>query len=137
MVAYLSQTPNTYHVIHGYIRNHLAVMRSTKYRLSSTVFPQDTYPDFPSRGGFLMPRASVPVLATASERIPAYFGFLVLAAGLWYRHDDRFRVYGVQDEQCLYAEAFVVHGVSPGRVEEVWRGLYKERQCNMTAPLPS
>ncbi|XP_026515585.1 acetylgalactosaminyl-O-glycosyl-glycoprotein beta-1,3-N-acetylglucosaminyltransferase-like [Terrapene carolina triunguis] len=143
IVAYLSQTPNASHVIHGYIRNHSAVMRSTKYRVSSTLFPQDTYPDFPSGGGFLMPRASVPALVTTSEHIPVfplddvYFGFLVLAAGLRYRHDNRFRVYGVRDELCLYAEAFVVHGVSLGRVEVVRRGLYKERRCNVTGPLPS
>nr|XP_005314752.2 acetylgalactosaminyl-O-glycosyl-glycoprotein beta-1,3-N-acetylglucosaminyltransferase-like [Chrysemys picta bellii] len=143
MVAYLGQMPNAPHIIHGYIRIHSAVMRSTKYRVSSTLFPQDTYPDFPSGGGFIMPRASVPALAKASERIPVfplddvYFGFLVLAAGLRYRHDDRFRVYGVQDELCLYAEAFMVHGVSLDKVEEVWRGLYEERRCNVTRPLPS
>ncbi|XP_039355835.1 UDP-GlcNAc:betaGal beta-1,3-N-acetylglucosaminyltransferase 9-like [Mauremys reevesii] len=143
LVAYVRQTPDAAHVIHGYIRNHSAVMRTTKYRVSSALFPQDTYPDFPSGGGFLMPRASVPALAAASERIPVfplddvYLGFLALAAGLGYRHDARFRVYGVKDELCLYGEAFVVHGVSLGRAEEVWRGLYTERRCNGMGPLHS
>nr|XP_042709787.1 N-acetyllactosaminide beta-1,3-N-acetylglucosaminyltransferase 4-like isoform X1 [Chrysemys picta bellii]XP_042709788.1 N-acetyllactosaminide beta-1,3-N-acetylglucosaminyltransferase 4-like isoform X1 [Chrysemys picta bellii] len=143
MVAYLSQTPNASHVIHGNIQRHAAVMRGGKYRVSSTLFPQDKYPFFPSGGGFIMPRASIPALAAASERIPVfplddvYFGFLVLAAGLRYRHDERFQVFGMKDEQCLYAEAMLVHGVSLDRVEEVWRGLYEEQQCNGMGPLPS
>ncbi|XP_030404068.1 N-acetyllactosaminide beta-1,3-N-acetylglucosaminyltransferase 4-like [Gopherus evgoodei] len=143
LVAYLDQTPNASHVIHGNIQRHAAVMRTTKYRISSTLFPQAKYPDFPSGGGFLMPRASIPALAAASERIPVfplddvYFGFLALAAGLRYRHDARFRVFGMKDELCLYGEAFVVHGVSLDRVEEVWRGLYKEQRCNVTGSLPS
>uniref|UniRef100_A0A8C5EZ20 Hexosyltransferase n=1 Tax=Gopherus evgoodei TaxID=1825980 RepID=A0A8C5EZ20_9SAUR len=126
LVAYLRQTPNASNVIHGNIQRHAAVMRTTKYRISSTLFPQDTYPDFPSGGGFLMPSASVPALATAPVRIPifplddVYFGFLALAAGLRYRHDAQFRVYGMKDELCLYGGgACVVHGVSLGRVEEV------------------
>ncbi|XP_030404067.1 N-acetyllactosaminide beta-1,3-N-acetylglucosaminyltransferase 4-like [Gopherus evgoodei] len=144
LVAYLRQTPNASNVIHGNIQRHAAVMRTTKYRISSTLFPQDTYPDFPSGGGFLMPSASVPALATAPVRIPifplddVYFGFLALAAGLRYRHDAQFRVYGMKDELCLYGGgACVVHGVSLGRVEEVWRRLYEERRCNRTGPFPS
>ncbi|XP_026514170.1 acetylgalactosaminyl-O-glycosyl-glycoprotein beta-1,3-N-acetylglucosaminyltransferase-like [Terrapene carolina triunguis] len=121
LVTYLGQTPNASHVIHGNIQRHAVVFRGGKYRVSSALFPQDMYPDFPSGGGFLMPRASVPVLAAASERIPVfplddvYFGFLVLAAGLRYRHDERFQVFGMKDELCLYMEAVVVHGVSLDR----------------------
>ncbi|XP_044857318.1 acetylgalactosaminyl-O-glycosyl-glycoprotein beta-1,3-N-acetylglucosaminyltransferase-like [Mauremys mutica] len=143
LVSYLRQTPNAAHVIHGNIQRFAVVFRGGKYRVSSALFPQDTYPDFPAGGGFLLPRASVPGLAAASERIPVfplddvYLGFLVLAAGLRYRHDARFRVYGMKDELCLYGEAFVVHGVSLDRVEEVWRGLYTERRCNGMGPLPS
>ncbi|XP_065425127.1 acetylgalactosaminyl-O-glycosyl-glycoprotein beta-1,3-N-acetylglucosaminyltransferase-like [Chrysemys picta bellii] len=165
MVAYLGQTPNAPHVIHGNIQRHSVVMRGGKYRVSPALFPQDKYPFFPSGGGFIMPRASVPALTAASKRIPVfplddvYFGFLVLAAGLRNRHDERFWVFGMKDklclyaeamkdelclyaeamkdELCLYAEAMVVHGVSLGRVEEVWRGLYEEQQCNGMGPLPS
>ncbi|XP_065273438.1 acetylgalactosaminyl-O-glycosyl-glycoprotein beta-1,3-N-acetylglucosaminyltransferase-like [Emys orbicularis] len=143
LVAYLGQTPNAPHIIYGNIQRHSVVMRGGKYRVSSTLFPQDTYPDFPSGGGFIMPRASVPALAAASEHIPifplddVYFGFLVLAAGLRYRHDERFQVFGMKDELCLYGEAMLVHGVSLDRVEEVWKGLYEERRCNVTGSLPS
>ncbi|CAM2110611.1 unnamed protein product [Caretta caretta] len=118
LVTYVGQTPNASQVIHGQI------------------------PLLPLRGGFLMPRASILALAAATERIPVfplddvYFGFLVLAAGLRYRHDDRFRVFGMKDELCLYAEALMVHGLSLDRVEEVWRGLYEEQRCNGTGPLP-
>ncbi|CAM5179141.1 unnamed protein product [Eretmochelys imbricata] len=143
LVTYVGQTPNASQVIHGNIQRHSVVMRAGKYRVSSTLFPQGKYPFFPSGGGFLMPRASIPALAAATERIPVfplddvYFGFLVLAAGLRYRHDDRFRVFGTKDELCLYAEALMVHGLSLDRVEEVWRGLYEEQRCNGTGPLPS
>ncbi|XP_075763052.1 acetylgalactosaminyl-O-glycosyl-glycoprotein beta-1,3-N-acetylglucosaminyltransferase-like [Pelodiscus sinensis] len=143
LVTYLHQTSNASSLIHGYMRYHSAVMRSTKYAISSVLFPQDIYPHFPSGGGFLMPRASIAALTMASERIPVfplddvYFGFLVLAAGLQFRHDEQFKVYGVRDELCLYREALVVHGVSLDRVEEVWRGLYVEHRCNVTGPVPS
>ncbi|XP_048689839.2 N-acetyllactosaminide beta-1,3-N-acetylglucosaminyltransferase 4 [Caretta caretta] len=143
LVTYVGQTPNASQVIHGNIQRHSVVMRAGKYRVSSTLFPQGKYPFFPSGGGFLMPRASILALAAATERIPVfplddvYFGFLVLAARLRYRHDDRFRVFGTKDELCLYAEALMVHGLSLDRVEEVWRGLYEEQRCNGTGPLPS
>ncbi|CAM4689865.1 unnamed protein product [Lepidochelys olivacea] len=143
LVTYVGQTPNASQVIHGNIQRHSVVMRAGKYHVSSTLFPQGKYPFFPSGGGFLMPRASIPALAAATERIPVfplddvYFGFLVLAAGLRYRHDDRFRVFGTKDELCLYAEALMVHGLSLDRVEEVWRGLYEEQRCNGMGPLPS
>ncbi|XP_039355832.1 UDP-GlcNAc:betaGal beta-1,3-N-acetylglucosaminyltransferase 9-like [Mauremys reevesii] len=143
MVAFLRQMPSASDLLHGNVQRHARVMRGGKYRMATALFPQDTYPHFPSGGGFLMPRASVPALAAASERIPVfplddvYLGFLALAAGLGYRHDPRFRVFGMKDELCLYGEAFVVHGVSLGRVEEVWRGLYTERRCNGMGPLPS
>lgn len=90
-----------------------------------------------------MPRGSIPALAMASERIPVfplddvYFGFLALAAGLQFQYDERFQVFGMKVELCLYREAMVVHGMSLDRVEVVWRGLYVEHRCNMSWPVLS
>uniref|UniRef100_K7GHA5 Hexosyltransferase n=1 Tax=Pelodiscus sinensis TaxID=13735 RepID=K7GHA5_PELSI len=141
LVTYLHQTSNASPLIHGNIQRHSVVMRGGKYGISSVLFPQKKYPHFPSGGGFLMPRGSIPALATASERIPVfplddvYFGFLALAAGLQFQHDERFQVFGMKVELCLYREAMVVHGMSLDRVEVVWRGLYVEHRCNMSWPV--
>ncbi|XP_044273076.1 acetylgalactosaminyl-O-glycosyl-glycoprotein beta-1,3-N-acetylglucosaminyltransferase-like [Varanus komodoensis] len=130
LTEYLNQTPNASSFIHGNIQHHSAVMRHGKYAVSHAVYPMGQYPDFASGGGFIMPQPALAPLYNASLWLPVfplddvYLGFLTLAAGLAHRHDERFRVWGLRrDELQAYREALTVHGVSPERMEQVWKEL--------------
>ncbi|XP_015283372.1 PREDICTED: N-acetyllactosaminide beta-1,3-N-acetylglucosaminyltransferase 3-like [Gekko japonicus] len=130
LAGYLRHLPNASLFIHGNIQRHSAVMRRGKYGVSRTLYPLDHYPHFASGGGFVLPGSSLPALYQASLQLPVfplddvYLGFLVLAAGLPFSHDERFRVWGApKDEPEVFRESFTVHGVTPERMEEVWKGL--------------
>ncbi|XP_060112462.1 N-acetyllactosaminide beta-1,3-N-acetylglucosaminyltransferase 2-like [Heteronotia binoei] len=135
LTGYLRHLPNASLFIHGNIQRHAAVMRRGKYSVSRTLYPLEHYPHFASGGGFVLPGSLVPALYQASLRLPVfplddvYLGFLVLAAGLSFSHEKRFRVWGApKDELQVYRESFTVHGIPPKRMEEVWKGLWSPRQ---------
>ncbi|XP_073418616.1 N-acetyllactosaminide beta-1,3-N-acetylglucosaminyltransferase 2-like [Dendrobates tinctorius] len=121
-------------LVHGYHQHRPPVMRKTKYRITESLYPSQTYPGFVSGGGFIFSGASVPRLYEASSKIPVfplddvYFGFLALAANLTYRHDDRFQVRGLKYNVCLYKEMLVVHGISPDRLLQIWKDV-NEKNC--------
>ncbi|KAL8177008.1 UNVERIFIED_CONTAM: hypothetical protein K2H54_040793 [Gekko kuhli] len=130
LAGYLQHSPDASLFIHGHIRRHAAVIRQGKYAVSHTLYPLDHYPDFASGGGFVLPGSMLPALYQASLQLPVfplddvYLGFLVLAAGLPFSHDERFRVWGApKEEQGVFRESFTVHGITPERMEEVWEGL--------------
>ncbi|XP_048372932.1 acetylgalactosaminyl-O-glycosyl-glycoprotein beta-1,3-N-acetylglucosaminyltransferase-like [Sphaerodactylus townsendi] len=131
LVGYLQRRPNASHFLHGNIQNHSKVMRYGKYSVSRALYPLDRYPCFASGGGFILPGPLVPALYQASLWLPVfplddvYLGFLVLAAGLSFTHDERFRVWGApKDTREVYQESFMVHGLTPERMEEVWTELW-------------
>ncbi|KAM4677829.1 UDP-GlcNAc:betaGal beta-1,3-N-acetylglucosaminyltransferase 7-like [Discoglossus pictus] len=119
--------------LHGFVQRHSAVMRSTKYRVSESLYPLHKYPTFLSGGGFLFPGASVKVLYEASQRMPVfplddvYFGFLALAANLTFRHDHRFHVNRIKYDACKYQQALVVHGIETEKLVEVWNSVKNEK----------
>ncbi|XP_041441655.1 beta-1,3-galactosyltransferase 5 [Xenopus laevis] len=126
-----SSSPNT---LHGHLQRHSAVMRSTKYAISKTLYSFHKYPSFLSGGGFIFPGTSVKYLHEAAQKIPVfplddvYFGFLALAANLTYRHDRRFYVSGLAFNACKYQEALVVHGIEPERLIQIWTEVQRA-QC--------
>ncbi|XP_056410523.1 acetylgalactosaminyl-O-glycosyl-glycoprotein beta-1,3-N-acetylglucosaminyltransferase-like isoform X2 [Hyla sarda] len=126
LVQYIKTFATDPRVLHGYLRPHSEVMRHTKYAVSEYIFPGNIYPTFLSGGGFLYSGPAAELLYTVSQKMPVfplddvYFGFLVLAADLSFRHDKRFYVYGLKFEPCQYQKALVVHGVSPEELVERW-----------------
>ncbi|KAM9312406.1 uncharacterized protein PAF06_010350 [Gastrophryne carolinensis] len=136
VVRYISER-GTANTVHGYHQHRPLVMRKTKYQISKTLYPQERYPGFVSGGGFLFPGAAVKSLYEASQLLPVfplddvYFGLLVLATNMTYRHDARFHVYGLKYEVCLYKHSLVVHGIDPKRMVEIWREV-RRADCNGT-----
>ncbi|XP_053321045.1 beta-1,3-galactosyltransferase 5-like [Spea bombifrons] len=136
VVQYITEHGSSPLTLHGNLWRHPSVMRSTKYRISKTLYPFHRYPSFLSGGGFLFPGASVKILYEASKTIPVfplddvYFGFLALAGNLTYRHDARFHVYGLRYDACKYRQALVVHGIGPERLVTVWNGV-QEARCKI------
>uniref|UniRef100_A0A1B8XXV0 Hexosyltransferase n=1 Tax=Xenopus tropicalis TaxID=8364 RepID=A0A1B8XXV0_XENTR len=134
IVRYIKEHGSSPLTLHGRLRPHSDVMRSTKYAISEALYPYDTYPSFLSGGGFLFPGASVKRLHEVAQKIPVfplddvYFGFLALAANLTYRHDGHFYVWGLAFNACKYREALVVHGIGPERLVTVWAEVQKA-QC--------
>ncbi|XP_073479205.1 beta-1,3-galactosyltransferase 5-like [Aquarana catesbeiana] len=140
IVQYIKEhgTPNT---IHGAHQHRPQVMRSSKYSITRTLYPQEHYPGFVAGGGFLFPGASVKSLYTASQILPVfplddvYFGFLALAANLTYRHDGRFYMYGLKYDACKYKQALVVHGIDSENIVPIWREVQNSKcQKNQSAP---
>ncbi|XP_054850532.1 N-acetyllactosaminide beta-1,3-N-acetylglucosaminyltransferase 4-like [Eublepharis macularius] len=135
LAGYLRHTPNASHFIHGNIQHHSSVMRHGKYSISRTLYPLDRYPHFASGGGFVLPGSFIRPLYQASLWLPVfplddvYLGCLVLAAGLSFAHDGRFRVWGPpKDKLEVYQESLTVHGITPERMEVVWKGLWSHRR---------
>ncbi|KAM5171489.1 beta-1,3-galactosyltransferase 5-like [Mantella aurantiaca] len=132
-------TPNT---IHGFHQYRPSVLRSTKYGITKTLYPQDYYPGFVSGGGFLYPGASVKSLYAASQLLPVfplddvYFGFLALAAKLTYRHDKHFYVYGLAFDVCKYKQALVVHNVNMKDMVRLWQEV-QDGKCWKNQSVPS
>ncbi|XP_008121746.1 N-acetyllactosaminide beta-1,3-N-acetylglucosaminyltransferase 2 isoform X2 [Anolis carolinensis] len=132
LTEYLHQTPNVSKFIHGNVHYRSAVQRWGKYAVSRAFYPMLVYPNFASGGGFIMPQPIIPKLYNASLWVPVfpmedvYVGFLALAAGLRYRHDKHFRVWGPpRDELDVYQDSVVVHGISMERIEEVWKQIQR------------
>ncbi|XP_075703453.1 beta-1,3-galactosyltransferase 5-like [Rhinoderma darwinii] len=136
LVHYIKTFASNPQVLHGCLQTHSFVMRSDKYRVSKFIFPGNIYPKFLSGGGFLFSGPSAKLLYAVSQKIPVfplddvYFGFLALAANLSFRHDDRFRVFGLEFEPCLYYRALVVHGVSEEQLVERWSKVQTSK-CQM------
>ncbi|XP_068128118.1 beta-1,3-galactosyltransferase 5-like [Hyperolius riggenbachi] len=125
LVRYIKERGTPY-VMHGAVQHHSVVMRSTKYQISTALFPYPKYPNFLSGGGYLFPGPSVRHLHRASQTLPVfplddvYFGFLVLAANLSLRDEKRFYVWGLDFNACLYQQALVVHRVELEKLLKVW-----------------
>ncbi|XP_029435619.1 UDP-GlcNAc:betaGal beta-1,3-N-acetylglucosaminyltransferase 7-like [Rhinatrema bivittatum] len=134
LVRYVMETANASHDLHGNLQRDALAFRGGKYKITETLYPFRTYPDFLSGGGFIMPRESIPALYLASKQLPVfpfddvYLGFLGLAANITYHHDDRFYVFGLIGSFCQYKNALVVHGIPPERLIEIW-GHVQESQC--------
>ncbi|XP_029435618.1 N-acetyllactosaminide beta-1,3-N-acetylglucosaminyltransferase 2-like [Rhinatrema bivittatum] len=128
VVRYVSDFVNSSTTVHGHLMVHSDVMREGKYQISKTLYPLKKYPTFLSGGGFIIPGDSIPALHNASTLLPVfplddvYFGFLMLAANLTYRHDARFCVSRSKQENCLFLETLVVHGLSPATLLSIWKG---------------
>ncbi|XP_030042272.1 UDP-GlcNAc:betaGal beta-1,3-N-acetylglucosaminyltransferase 7-like [Microcaecilia unicolor] len=128
VVRYVSDFVNSSTTVHGHLMVHSEVMREGKYKVSETLYPLKKYPTFLSGGGFIIPGDSIPALYHASIVLPVfplddvYFGFLLLAANLTYRHDARFCVSKSSKENCKFLETLVVHGMSPYTLLHIWRG---------------
>ncbi|XP_075061043.1 beta-1,3-galactosyltransferase 5-like [Mixophyes fleayi] len=118
-------------IVHGFHFHRPTVLRNTKYRIARSLYPMEKYPGFVSGGGFIFPGPSVKALSDASKLIPVfplddvYFGFLVLAVNLTYRHDNRFHVRGLQYDECKYKNALVVHGIQSQRLVHIWKVVQK------------
>ncbi|KAM4727467.1 beta-1,3-galactosyltransferase 5-like [Rhinophrynus dorsalis] len=131
VVQYVKEHGSSLRTLHGYLRPHSGVMRTTKYGISEDLIPYNIYPHFLSGGGFIYPGPSVKILFEVSQRIPVfplddvYFGFLALAGNLTYRHDDRFQVYGLKFDACKYRQSLVVHGLGPEELVQVWKEVQK------------
>ncbi|XP_053320066.1 acetylgalactosaminyl-O-glycosyl-glycoprotein beta-1,3-N-acetylglucosaminyltransferase-like [Spea bombifrons] len=138
IVRYIEEHGSSASVLHGALQRHSTVMRSSKYQVSYNLFQSHKYPFFLSGGGFLFPGPAAKRLYEVSLKMPVfplddvYMGFLVLAANLTFRHDERFHVFGLAYNACLYQRAFVVHGVSPERLLEIWSEV-QGSQCNNSA----
>ncbi|XP_042331184.1 UDP-GlcNAc:betaGal beta-1,3-N-acetylglucosaminyltransferase 9-like isoform X2 [Sceloporus undulatus] len=135
LTEYLNRTPNASEFIHGNIQYHSTVVRTGKYAVSPAFYPMNRYPHFASGGGFIMPRTSISKLYKTSLCFPVfplddvYLGFLALAAGVQYQHNNRFRVWGPpKDEFEVYRNSVVVHGLSMERIEQVWKEIQKPVQ---------
>ncbi|XP_041443335.1 acetylgalactosaminyl-O-glycosyl-glycoprotein beta-1,3-N-acetylglucosaminyltransferase isoform X2 [Xenopus laevis] len=134
VVRYVKEHGSSPLTLHGNLCANYEVFRFTKYAISKTLYPNDKYPSFLSGGGFLFPGTSVKYLHEAAQKIPVfplddvYFGFLVLAANLTYRHDSRFYVLGLTFNACKYQEALVVHGIEPERLIQIWTEVQRA-QC--------
>ncbi|XP_041434557.1 beta-1,3-galactosyltransferase 5-like [Xenopus laevis] len=134
IVHYIKEHGSSPNTLHGNLQCHSAVMRSSKYAISKTVYPLHKYPNFLSGGGFLFPGTSVKYLHEAAQKIPVfplddvYFGFLALAANLTYRHDRRFYVWGLAFNASKYQEALVVHGIGPELLIKIWTKV-QSAQC--------
>ncbi|XP_072255358.1 beta-1,3-galactosyltransferase 5-like isoform X2 [Pyxicephalus adspersus] len=134
LVRYIKEH-GTLHSLHGAVQRHAVVLRSSKYEVSKTLFPNYKYPYFLSGGGFLFPRASVPLLYEASLKIPVfplddvYLGFLALAANLTMHDDQRFYVWGLNFDACRYQQALVVHWVKMETLVEIWKKV-QEAKCH-------
>ncbi|XP_029437015.1 N-acetyllactosaminide beta-1,3-N-acetylglucosaminyltransferase 2-like [Rhinatrema bivittatum] len=133
LVKYIGEAANASHVIHGFLHHHSTAMRHGKYKISYSLFPNLKYPSFLSGGGFLFPGIHVPALYAATMRIPifplddVYFGFLTLEAGLKFHNDERFYVWGLKYNICLYKKALVVHGISQDKLLQVWQELQQTK----------
>ncbi|XP_063786772.1 beta-1,3-galactosyltransferase 5-like [Pseudophryne corroboree] len=127
LVRYIKEHTISPQVLYGYLRPHSPVMRFSKYQVSESLFPSDTYPTFLSGGGFIFPGLSAKLLYEMSQKIPVfplddvYFGFLALAANLTYKHDARFHVYGLKFDACQYRQALVVHGLEQEQLVKCWK----------------
>ncbi|KAM4727463.1 beta-1,3-galactosyltransferase 5-like [Rhinophrynus dorsalis] len=127
VVQYVKEHGSSPRTLHGQLRPHSGVMRTTKYAISEDLIPYNIYPHFLSGGGFMYPGQSVKILFEVSQKIPVfplddvYIGFLVLAGNLTYRHDNRFEVYGLRFDPCKYQRALVVHGVGPEELVQAWK----------------
>ncbi|XP_030042274.1 N-acetyllactosaminide beta-1,3-N-acetylglucosaminyltransferase 2-like [Microcaecilia unicolor] len=134
LVKHVRNTANASQILHGALQRYSTVMRSGKYRVSNSIFPYQKYPSFLSGGGFIFPGGHIPALYAVSMRLPVfplddvYFGFLSLAAGLTFRHDKKFYVFGMEDKTCLYKEALFVHGITTEKLLQVWRD-FQEKKC--------
>ncbi|XP_040202944.1 beta-1,3-galactosyltransferase 5-like isoform X3 [Rana temporaria] len=139
IVQYITEygSPDT---VHGFHYHRPPVMRQTKYSITKTLYPQEHYPGFVSRGGFLFPGASVSGLYNASLLLPVfplddvYFGFLSAAANLTFRHDRRFYVRGLKYDMCKYKEALVVHGIKAKFMMLIWQDV-QNSECRSHAKL--
>ncbi|XP_072006626.1 UDP-GlcNAc:betaGal beta-1,3-N-acetylglucosaminyltransferase 9-like [Engystomops pustulosus] len=139
LVHFIKERASSPTTLYGALHTHSNVFRSTKYKVSESLFPYPVYPYFLSGGGFLFPGASVKLLYRASLELPVfplddvYFGFLSLASNLTLLHDSRFHVFGLGYNPCDYQRAFVVHGIGPDDLLKIWREV-QEAQCNNPAP---
>ncbi|KAG8535656.1 hypothetical protein GDO81_028056 [Engystomops pustulosus] len=124
-------------LVHGFHNHRPNVIRGSKYRVSEALYPMTFYPGFVSGGGFIFSGPSVHRLYEASLVLPVfplddvYFGFLILASNLTYRHDARFRVHGLRYDNCNYMQAIVVHGVVTDELIQVWKKM-EEEKCDKT-----
>ncbi|KAM4675910.1 beta-1,3-galactosyltransferase 5-like [Discoglossus pictus] len=134
IVKYITEHGNSQHTLHGAIQRNFRVFRHGKYSVSKTLYPFHKYPLFLSGGGFIFPGPTVKLLYEASQKIPVfplndvYFGFLVLASNLTFRHDNRFHVFGLEYHACEYKNALVVNGLEPDTLIMVWEDV-KNTQC--------
>ncbi|CAN2390605.1 Galactosyltransferase, partial [Pristimantis euphronides] len=139
LVQYIKECPSSPSTLHGALQRHSISLRYSKYQVSKTLFPNSKYPSFLSGGGFLFPGASVELLYQASLKLPVfplddvYFGFLSLAANLTLHHDSRFHVFGLRFDACNYQRAFVVHGIDPDSMVQIW-SLVQGAQCDVKVP---
>ncbi|KAM9312408.1 beta-1,3-galactosyltransferase 5-like [Gastrophryne carolinensis] len=130
LVRYIKEHGTPY-VLHGALQRHAAVQRHSKYKVSWSLYRNVYYPYFLSGGGFLFPGPSVRLLHRASQKLPVfplddvYFGFLVLAANLTLRHEERFYVWGLRFSECGYKKALVVHSVFPDMLLFIWTRVQK------------
>ncbi|KAM4675911.1 UDP-GlcNAc:betaGal beta-1,3-N-acetylglucosaminyltransferase 7-like [Discoglossus pictus] len=134
IVQYIKQHGLSPKMLHGALHRHSAVMRYSKYQISTKLFSHAKYPYFLSGGGFLFPGTSVRLLFEASKKLPVfplddvYFGFLALAANLTYRHDSRFYAFGLKYDACSYQRALVVHRIHSELLLKIWDEL-KSASC--------
>ncbi|XP_075061090.1 beta-1,3-galactosyltransferase 5-like [Mixophyes fleayi] len=137
LVQFVEEHRSSPHVLHGAVQHHSIVLRHSKYRISTSLFPNPKYPFFLSGGGFVFPGPSVKLLYQATRKIPVfplddiYFGFLVLSANLTLQHSSRFYVFGLQFEECTFKRALVVHRISPDYLLKIWSAV-KEAVCKDT-----
>ncbi|XP_078390034.1 beta-1,3-galactosyltransferase 5-like [Cetorhinus maximus] len=134
IVNYISDDKNATKFIAGYVYRHGQVYRYGRNKVSLNLYSDDIYPDFPSGGGYIVPRSFIPELYRKSKTLPmfpvddVFMGFMALASNIPLKHEERFYVWGLEYSVQLYKDAFIVHSLAAEKVVEMWENLQKEKK---------
>ncbi|XP_060710544.1 acetylgalactosaminyl-O-glycosyl-glycoprotein beta-1,3-N-acetylglucosaminyltransferase-like [Hemiscyllium ocellatum] len=134
IVNYVTTDNTSEKVISGHILQRSMVYRFGNNKVSKYLLVNDIYPDFPSGGGYMVPRSFIPELNWKSKTLPAFpvddvfMGFLALACKIPLRNKKEFYMWGLKYSVQYFKDAFIVHSLSPEKIIEMWEMLQKEKQ---------
>lgn len=122
------------HLFTGYIHGHGGPSRdrNSKYLIPIEIYPNESYPPFPSGGGYLMSRQTVLGLQVAAEQIALYplddifVAFCLHAMGLIPKHHHGFLTFGFSrphqhSDPCAYRDIMMMHNLYPAELRRMWR----------------
>ncbi|XP_062393931.1 N-acetyllactosaminide beta-1,3-N-acetylglucosaminyltransferase 4-like [Sardina pilchardus] len=144
LVEFLKAHKPGNHLFTGYIHMHGGPSRDTtsKYFIPVDIYPNETYPPFPSGGGYLMSRQTVLDLHVTAQQITLYplddvfVAFCLHKMGFTPTHHDGFLTFGFSHGQnyynpCAYRDIMVLHQMSSQYLRTMWPKI-KTSVCPVT-----
>lgn len=133
LVKFLRAHKPDHHLFTGYIHGHGGPSRdrNSKYFIPVEIYQNESYPPFPSGGGYLMSRQTVLGLNAAAQKRPlfplddVFVAFCLQDMGLRPTHHHGFLTFGFsrphqQSDPCAYRDIMVLHTLKPAEMRRMW-----------------